>query len=52
MLIKLAAQTAKPLGRFAGRFDSRGSKIGLMVGGSVSAALVIICLMAVVGALL
>ena len=52
MLIELAAQSAKPLGRLAGRFDSRGSKIGLMVGGSMSAALVIVLLMAVVGVLL
>lgn len=52
MLATLAAQSSAPLGRLAGRFDTPASKIGLMVGGTVLAGLVILLLMAVVGALL
>ena len=52
MLIELAAQSAPPLGRFAGRFDTPASKIGLMTGGTVVAGLLILLLMALVGVLL
>ena len=52
MLVELAAQSAMPLGQLAGRFDTPASKIGLMVGGTVVAGLLILVLMAVVGVLL
>ena len=52
MLAQLAAESGQPLGRFAGRFDSPASKIGLMVGGTVLAGVLILLLMAVVGVLL
>ena len=52
MLARLAAESAPPLGRLAGRFDTPASKIGLMVGGTVVAGLLILVLMAVVGVLL
>jgi len=52
MLARLAAESAQPLGRLAGRFDSPASKIGLMVGGTVVAGLLILLLMALVGVLL
>lgn len=52
MLAHLAAESAEPLGRFAGRFDSPAKKIGLMVGGTVFAGVLILLLMAVVGVLL
>ncbi len=52
MLAELAAQSPQPLSRFAGRLDTPASKFGFMVGGTVVAGLVILVLMAVVGALL
>lgn len=52
MLVQLAAQSAAPLGRLTGRFDTPASKIGLMVGGTVFAGVLILLLMAVVGVLL
>ena len=52
MLAQLAAESAQPLGRFTGRFDSPAGKIGLMVGGTVVAGVLILLLMAVVGVLL
>lgn len=52
MLAQLAAQSAQPLGRFTGRFDTPAGKIGLMVGGTVAAGVLILILMAVVGVLL
>lgn len=52
MLAQLAAESSEPLGRLAGRFDTRAGKVGLMLGGTVCAGLLILLLMTVVGALL
>jgi len=52
MLAQLAADSAAPLGRFAGQLDSPGRKIALMVGGTVVATIVVVVLMTLVGVLL
>jgi len=52
MLALLAAETGNPLGGLTGRFESTGSRIGLMVGGVVVVAGVLFLLMLVIGSLL
>lgn len=53
MLAQLAAtESGIPLGRFARHLDSPGRKVGLMIGGSVAAAVLVFLLMAVVGVML
>jgi len=52
MLALLAAETGKPLAGLTGRFESTGSRIGLMAGGVVVVAGVLFLLMLVLGSLL
>lgn len=52
MLALLAAETGNPLGGLTGRFESTGSRIGLMAGGVVVVAGVLFLLMLVIGSLL
>jgi hypothetical protein len=52
MLVLLAAESRKPLGGITGRFDSTGSRIGLMAGGMVLIAGLLFSVMVVIGSLL
>ena len=52
MLVLLAAETGNPLGGLSGRFESTGSRIGLMAGGVVAFSGVLFLLMLVIGSLL
>lgn len=52
MLAELAAaESGNPLGRMSGLVDTPAKKIGLMVGGTVAAMLLLFLVMAVLGAL-
>ena len=52
MLALLAAETSHPLAGLTGRFESTGSRIGLMAGGVVVVSAVLFVLMVLIGSLL
>ncbi len=52
MLAQLAAHTDPVLGRLSGRLDSKSARAAVMLGGLVGVGLVLLIVMAVVGALL
>jgi hypothetical protein len=52
MLMLLAAESSKPLPGLLGRLESKGSRVALMAGGMALISLLLIGVMAVLGALI
>jgi len=52
MLAQLAAESSKPLGGLAGRFDSTAARIGLMAGGMLGFAVLLFLVMVIIGSML